>query len=141
MISAGASLVVFVPEMAEEPARNSQPTKVASERDRATTSHLSTLGLVLGGAGLVSLAGAGYFGALAFTKWDDVRTKCDPHACADARAADDASGARAAALTANILVGAGVVLVGVGLFIVLTGRGTNGSTPVRGSSGTFAPAF
>jgi hypothetical protein len=84
------------------------------------TSRPPILGWTLGGVGLAALGAGAFFGVRAMAGWEDVRAKCDPAACRDASALEDAAAARLDATVSNVAVVGGAVLLGAGLVLVLT---------------------
>jgi hypothetical protein len=103
----------------------------AADEERASVAAASTLqrpwlGYVLGGAGVGALAVGGAFGLRAFSKWDDARGRCPTSTCGDAAARADADDASGAAMAANVLVGAGLMLLGAAI-LVLVQPGSRGS--------------
>jgi hypothetical protein len=77
-------------------------------------------GWITGGVGLVALGVGSYFGVQAFSHWDERNAGCKNGCTAQAKAAgDDAS---QAATLATVGVGAGVVLLGSALVLLLYSR-------------------
>lgn len=118
-VSAGALAVVVVPAAVVTPPKEQATRPVETSRP-------PTLGWVMTGTGALALGVGAGFGVDAFSRWSEVEKKCDPNACRDTSALDDRDAAKRSALIANIAVGAGVVLVAVGLYLVLT-NGKNDS--------------
>ena len=87
-------------------------------------------GYVVGGAGVLSLGVGTVFGVSAFSQWNDVKAKCVPTACSDRSADADASSAKRSALVSNITIGAGVVLLAVGIYLVVTSHHADRSARV-----------
>ncbi len=78
-----------------------------------------TLGLVVGGVGVVALGIGGFFGLRAMSKWDERKENCPGGAC-NATAVEAGSDAKSAANVANLGVGLGLVAIGVGVVLFIT---------------------
>lgn len=85
-----------------------------------------TLGFVVGGVGIASLAVGGYFGLQAYSRWDERNDACKG-GCTDAAKADG-DDARQAATVSTIGFGVGAAALGVGLVLILT-SGSSKETP------------
>jgi hypothetical protein len=82
---------------------------------------MRTVGLVVGGAGIVSLALGSYFGASAISKSNDAKKRCtEPSACSDEGAVSENSDAKSDAVIADVTVIAGLAAIGTGVFMFLT---------------------
>jgi hypothetical protein len=82
---------------------------------------MRTVGLVVGGAGIVSLALGGYFGASAISKSSDAKKECPASSpCGNAGAVSENNDAKSDALISDITVIAGVAAIGTGVFMFLT---------------------
>lgn len=101
-----------------------------------------TLGLVVAGAGAVSLLAGGYFGQRAFSKWSEAQDHCVGDRC-DEQAAKASRDSRSAGNVSTILVGLGIVGLGAGATLYLTApkpqEGRVGVTPLvaQGGGGLF----
>ena len=102
----------------ETPKPDSRPPAVPPvlrpERRRAGVPAAS---LVLGGVGLVGLAGFGYFGLTARRDREELRDRCAP----DCRESE-VDGVRRRVIAANVSLGIGMVALGSALFWALTER-------------------
>lgn len=89
-----------------------------------------TVGLVIGGAGVVALGVGSYFGLHAISKWSDRKDNCPNGACtAQAKAAGD--DAKSAALISDIGFGVGIIAAAVGTYLVLSAKPTTEATSAR----------
>jgi hypothetical protein len=79
-----------------------------------------TVGLVVGGAGIVSLALGAYFGATAISKSSDAKSRCPSSTCSDSGAVAENNDAKSDAVISNITVIAGVAALGAGAFLFLS---------------------
>jgi hypothetical protein len=101
-----------------------QPSPTASTA--SSSSSTRTLGFVVGGVGLASLAVGGYFGLQAYSRWDARNDACKG-GCTDA-AKTEGDDARQAATVSTIGFGVGAAALGVGLVLILT-SGSSKETP------------
>jgi hypothetical protein len=79
-----------------------------------------TIALVVGGAGIVSLAVGSYFGIEAISKRSDAKRLCPMSTCGDMTGVSDNNDAKSAALVADVAIGVGLVAIGAGAFMFLT---------------------
>ncbi len=79
-----------------------------------------TIGFVVGGIGIAALGVGAVFGVRAITKSSDAKSLCSTGPCANAEAVSTNSDAKTAARVADITVGAGLVAVAVGAYLVLS---------------------
>jgi hypothetical protein len=80
-----------------------------------------TIGLVVGGVGVVGLGFGTVFGLIAGSKWSDAQNKCTPSACGSGSPAqDDKSAAQNAATISTILFVAGGAALATGAVIFFT---------------------
>ncbi len=79
----------------------------------------STLGYVIGGAGIVALGVGSYFGAKALSSWSDRNDHC-PDAGCDGQAVTYGDDASKYGYIADVGIGVGLVGVGVGTYLLLT---------------------
>jgi hypothetical protein len=83
-----------------------------------------TIGLVVGGAGLVAAGLGTYFGVRAISKAHDANNLCAvPGSCGSTEALADNDSAKSSALAADILFGGALVAVGVGAVLYFTAPG------------------
>lgn len=76
-------------------------------------------GLLLGGAGVVSLGIGTFFGLQAKSDHDDALSRCPASPCGDQEGVNLNESAKTNALIADITVGAGIALVGTGVVLIL----------------------
>lgn len=86
-------------------------------------------GWAVGGAGAVSLVLGTYFGVEAVSKSHDAKQTCTPSNCTDPGAVQENSTAKSDALFADITLGAGLVAVGVGAYLLLSAPAAPSSAP------------
>jgi hypothetical protein len=113
--SASSSKIVIAPL-----ADAIEPSRIAPAPDPTRR----TLGYVVGGTGLVAVGVGVLFGLNASAKNRDATRRCPNDVCADeatrAGASDTLASAHTSANVANVLVGAGLLLVAGGAVLVLT---------------------
>ena len=97
---------------------------------QSTGSNRKTLGWVIGGIGVASLAVGAVTGFMAMGKADTVKQHCDGSLACDPEGLDAASSGKTLALVSTITLAVGVVGVGVGAFLLLTGQSPKTSGPV-----------
>ncbi|HVU03467.1 MAG TPA: hypothetical protein VHE30_17025 [Polyangiaceae bacterium] len=96
------------------------PPADTGDRTESTGSVQRTLGLVVGGLGVVTLGVGGYFGLRAISKNQDAKTHCDGTVCRDPEGESLSDSANRAARLANVFViGGGILAVG-GVALYLT---------------------
>ena len=103
------------------------PQTPASDTGSSTGSSANTFAWIVGGLGVVTLAGGGYFGIRALDRDSDARDRCPNNTCTDPKGVELNEDARKDAMRANALVGAGLVLVGVGTYLWLSAPDEDGS--------------
>lgn len=93
----------------------------ATTTGASSSSSGRTLGWVIGGVGVASIGVGSYFGLRALSLWGDRNDGCTPGCSTAAKAAgDDAS---SAATVSTIGFGVGLVGIGVGAYLLLSGGG------------------
>ncbi len=112
-------------EAASEPTEAATSASVeapASSEAAADTSSRATWGYALGGGGLVLAATGGVFGFLAVQQGKDAEDdpKLCPNKVCTTEGDAEVESAETKALVANIGIGAGLALVGVGAYLLLT---------------------
>jgi hypothetical protein len=120
------SVVIDVGSMASAELEREAPSSVVVQRGSpestadAPSNPLRTLAFVWGGLGAASLGAGVFFGARAFSQWDERNRRCPMDVCATAAGQRAQHSAEAAARNANIAVGVGLVGVaaGVGLYLL-----------------------
>jgi hypothetical protein len=103
--------------------RSPEQTRPSDEKEAGKTQRL--VGLVLGGAGLVSLGAGAFFGLKAGSTYDDALAKCNPaHQCQQS-GLDLADDARSQATISTVaFVAGGLLLAGGGVLYFTAPRGT-----------------
>jgi len=91
-----------------------------AEAEHPAESGNKTLGWVLGGAGLAAIGVGSVFGVQALSKQRKSEDQCPTPATCSAQGEEYSQQANAAAWAANISIGAGLVAVGVGAYLLLT---------------------
>ncbi len=107
-----------------EPAPPSPEPQPAAPVDVAPSGDRSTLGYVVGGAGVVALGVGSYFGLRAFSSWSDRNDHCD--AGCDETAVTKADDTNRFANYANVAVPVGLLGIGVGAYLVWSAPGKEG---------------
>lgn len=108
-------------------------TQAAPGADSGTSSGSSfwntqrTIGVIVGGAGVVSAVVSGVFTAGALGKKSDAKAYCDSGQCTDQKGVDLLSDARSAGNLATITGIAGIALVGAGVVLFVTAPSGDGS--------------
>jgi hypothetical protein len=116
-------------------------TPAATATPTATPAAAPIAGYVVGGAGVVAIGVGAYFGLSAKSKHDEAKNEHCPDGYCDATAAQLSRDARTQGWISTALFGVGLVGVGVGTYLVLSGgKGEAASTgirvaPVVGASG------
>jgi hypothetical protein len=83
-------------------------------------STMRVVGLVAGGAGIVSLAIGSYFGAAAISNSGDARKLCPSSPCNNLNGVSENNDAKSDALISDITIVGGVAALGTGVFLFLT---------------------
>lgn len=101
---------VAAPEPAPMPAPTVAPvTPPAPAEDRETAGETQrTIGLVLGGVGLVGVGFGSYFGLRAISKNSDAKELCDGSVCHDRRGVELTDDARSSATISSVAFGVGL---------------------------------
>jgi serine/threonine-protein kinase len=109
------------------------PAPPAAPREPVTAdegrSGPTTMAYLVGGLGVLALSVGGYYGVRALGRNADAREACPGNECTDPAGVGLNEDARKDAMRANVLMGAGVVLTGIGAYLWL-------SSPTKGSEGT-----
>lgn len=137
------SFAAPTPDAAPPPSEHT-PAKVTVELrppDTKPTSNAPVFPWVLGGVGVAALGAGAFFGVHALDGWSTVESKCDPAACRDASATEDARAARTNANIANVAVVAGAVLVGTSIVLLVTHKSEPESRVARALLGGGRVAF
>ncbi len=117
----GAS-VAATPATTAPKARTAAPLQPAESQPKSNT---RTIGLVVGGAGVVALGVGVVFGLQALSKNSDAQDLCKaPAACANPDAVALGSEANTAANISNVGIGLGIVGIGVGTYLFLRSPST-----------------
>ncbi len=123
LLANGDSKTIEVgPLMEDAPVPVAAPTRPPPAEDTASkpVDNRRTLGFVVGGAGLLSLAIGSYFGLQAFSSWSDRNDHCQS-GC-DEQAVQFGEDAKSQAMIADVGIGLGLVGVGIGTYLVVTSR-------------------
>jgi hypothetical protein len=118
------------------PATVSGPARVESVPKTSTDSR-STIGWVVGAAGVASVGLGSYFGLRAFSSWSDRNNRCTPSCTPSAKTAGD--DANQAATVSDIAFGVGVAALAVGTYLVVSGHAAKASGPSEGARVRVAP--
>jgi hypothetical protein len=110
----GVTLVRFGSKPREDRPQPVQPVAPVEE-----DSGRRTLGWGLAGAGVIALGAGGYFGIATFSKKSDADAACGGDGCT-AQGKHDGDLAHTYATASTVLIGAGIVAVAAGLYLVLT---------------------
>lgn len=110
---APAPIVESPPLLKPTPAETPPP-------DHGAAFPMRTVGLVVGGAGIVSLALGTYFGVTALSKSGNAKIRCPSSTCSDSGAVAENNDAKSDAVISNITVVAGVAALGAGAFLFLS---------------------
>jgi hypothetical protein len=105
------------------------PRRPAAAPDAVTADSNSApaLAYVVGGLGILSTSVGGYFGIRALDRNADATDICPQSECTESDGVELNKDARTDAMRANVLMGAGLVLVGVGAYLWLSAPEDNGA--------------
>lgn len=144
------SKTVVVPELESETPLRTEPPKHLSARPWAPdqpppsqptpTNGSRPLGWIVGGAGVVALAVGAGFGLASLGSYKNANTLCPSHKNCSDEAFEARSSAETKAWIANVAFGVGVIGLGVGGWLVLSGRGDETTTRMGIRSGPGAAA-
>lgn len=115
---------------------DTQQDAEAPKRTKKPAASTPWLPIGLGGAGAVALLAGGAFGLRAFSQTSEADSRCPRTECSDPAGLAANEAAKSAATTANVLVGAGVVL-GVAAAVLFFTGGPTKKTGSRGSRVTL----
>jgi serine/threonine-protein kinase len=87
-------------------------------------------GLLVGGAGVVSLGFGTFFGLRAVSFWSDFKKRCTPPTCDDPAAQEPYDNAHTAASLSNVFFGVGAAAVAAGTVLFFVGRRTPASPQI-----------
>lgn len=107
---------VLVPALQSAPVVADAPQRSAA----ADGSGQRTTGFVLGGAGIAAIGVGAFFGVSALAKRSDADALCPEKRCSNPAAVSLQDEAITAAWIANVAIGAGLVALGVGGYLVIT---------------------
>jgi hypothetical protein len=93
---------------------------------------------IVGGAGLVVTGVGAYFGVRALSENHDARADCSPSFCTDPNAVATSHNAVQDATVSDVAIGAGVVGLAVGLYLLLTSHGRAPEVALRPGVPAFA---
>ena len=79
-----------------------------------------TIGLVIGGVGVIGVGFGSYFGLRAFSKNSEAKSHCQGQSCSDVRGEELTNEAKDAAGLSNVLFGVGLAALAGGAVVYLT---------------------
>jgi serine/threonine-protein kinase len=130
-------LEVLVKEGPAAPVAAPVAAPPAAPREPATADEGSsgkTVAYLVGGLGVLALSVGGYYGVRALGRNADARDVCPSNECENPAGVGLNEDARKDAMRANVLMGAGVVLTGIGAYLWLSsGEGREGTALVVGT--------
>jgi hypothetical protein len=114
--------VVAPPPVATAPPPTSPTTDAAPAPDSAPAAGAwkRPTGWIVGGAGVVALGVGSYFGASAISKSNAAKSQCSLSLCTSRSAVSENNDAKTAATISDVTLGAGIVAVAVGAYLVLS---------------------
>lgn len=110
-VSPPAVPVAVVPEPSPPPPPRDQSGAGDTQR---------TIGLVIGGVGVIGVGFGSYFGLRAFSKNSEAKSHCQGESCSDVRGEELTSEAKDAAGLSNVLFGVGLAALAGGAVVYLT---------------------
>lgn len=124
-LSVGAGVAVEVPPLhpGEQSPDPAEQRPAAAEQTASGGS--STLGWVLGGVGVAAIGVGSVFGVQALSKQSKAESECPTNATCSPEGEEYSKQANTAAWISNISIGAGLVAVGVGTYLLLTSGGSS----------------
>jgi serine/threonine-protein kinase len=136
--------LLAAPDVQTKPAHVPELATAVAPRDKPEAGGLSrrTMGLIVGGAGVVALGVGGIFGLRAISKWDDANQHSDGSHWTDATGRSLADSANDSARLANWFAIGGAVLLAGGAVLYLTAPSDHGtrvgfSSNAHGATVTF----
>jgi hypothetical protein len=132
----GKTITVEVPKLTPQPAAKSKPVGAAGKpaaspagdgADQSAGSGQRTIGLIVGGVGLVGLGVGGYFGLQAFSKHDEYEKRCDSNNVCDQKGVTLNEEAVRAGNIANVAMGVGLGALATGVILYLTAPSSSSS--------------
>jgi hypothetical protein len=102
------------------PARSAEVPAVDGAATEAAGSGRRTTGFVVGGVGVAALGVGAFFGVRAITKSSEAKSLCSSDACTNPDAVSINGDAKTAARVADVVIGAGLVAVVAGAYLVLS---------------------
>jgi hypothetical protein len=121
---------VLVPALANAPAE-------AARQLPADGSGRRTTGLIVGGAGIAAIGVGAFFGVSALSKRSDADALCPEKRCSNPDGVALQDEAITAAWIANVAIGAGLVALGIGGYLVLTAAPDGKSAQIGASIPLF----
>ena len=119
---------ISVPALEDAPVVSTTKPTVATDDTKG--SGRKTIGLVVGGVGVVALGVGTVFGLRASSKWGERNDHCTAAGC-DAQAVNAYKDAKSAALLADIGLAVGVVAIGAGVVLFVTAPSSEKTTAVH----------
>ncbi len=109
------------PATAPSPAPTPRPLTPPPPADTGTTgSTQRTVGLIVGGAGVVGIGIGSFFGLRAIQKNNDAKSLCPDNRCSSPEGVTLTDDAKSAAVASNIAFGAGAAVLAAGVVLYLT---------------------
>jgi hypothetical protein len=85
------------------------------------------VGWIVGSVGLAAIGVGAYFGVSAISKSNDAKSQCSPSSCTSPEAVSENNDAKTAATISDVAIGAGLAVVAVGTYFVLTAPSSTSS--------------
>lgn len=132
-LAVSVGILVEVPALrpGEQSANAGEPPP--AEAEQKASSGNKTLGWVLGGVGIAAIGVGSVFGVQALSKQAKAEDECPTDATCTAKGEEYSKQANTAAWVSNISIGAGLVAVGVGTYLLLT----SGDAPSKSAGRTL----
>jgi hypothetical protein len=130
----GAPLEILIPALAPSQDVAQPAPAVLAPAPEPRLKGKRTAGWVTGGLGVAALGVGTGFGIDALVKQDASNAVCPTSRCSDPAAVTKSEQATTSAWVADVAIGAGVIAVGVGLYLVLTSPSSSGRARLTGRS-------
>lgn len=108
--------------------------------ERSPSNTRRTVGWIIGGVGVASLGVGAVFGVRAMNKSSEAKSLCSSDACANAEAINTNSDAKTAARIADITLGAGLIAVVGGTYLILSSP-RRAASPSTKNASILTPTF
>jgi len=133
-LAVSVGILVEVPALRPGEQSANAGEQPAAEPEQSASGGNKTLGWVLGGVGVAAIGVGSVFGVQALSKQGKAEDECPTDATCTPEGVEYSKQANTAAWISNISIGAGLVAVGVGTYLLLT----SGSAPAK-SAGRVIP--